>query len=63
MRIFATWLVSRPIRLIELCSAIVLLGAAALSDTFGTAVFLYSLATLLLVLLLMSYLNQDRPGR
>ena len=64
MRVFAMWLVSRPIRLIELCSAIVLMVAAStLADTFGTAVFLYSLATLLLVLLLMSYLDQDRPGR
>jgi hypothetical protein len=62
MRVFATWLVSRPIRLIELCSAIVLMVAATVASTFGTAVFLYSLATLLLVLLLMSYLDQDRPG-
>jgi hypothetical protein len=64
MRVFAMWLVSRPIRLIELCSAIVLMVAATtVASTFGTAVFLYSLATLLLVLLLMSYLDQGRPGR
>ena len=63
MRVFAVWLVSRPIRLIEVCSAIVLMVAATVAGTFGTAVFLYSLATLLLVLLLMSYLDQDRPGR
>lgn len=63
MRIFAKWLVSRPIRIVETCSAVVLiLAASTLADTFGTAVFLYSLATLLLVLLLMSYLDQDRPG-
>ena len=63
MRIFAMWLVSRPIRIIEVCSAIVLMVAATIASTFGTAVLLYSLATLLLVLLLMSYLDQDRPGR
>ena len=63
MKIFAMWLVSRPIRIIELCSAIVLMVAATIASTFGTAVLLYSLATLLLVLLLMSYLDQDRPGR
>ncbi len=63
MKIFAMWLVSRPIRIIEVCSAIVLMVAATIASTFGTAVFLYSLATLLLVLLLMSYLDQDRPGR
>ena len=62
MRVFAMWLVSRPIRLIELCSAIVLMVAAAVAGTFGTAAFHYSLATLLLVLLLMSYLDQDCPG-
>jgi hypothetical protein len=62
MRVFAMWLVSRPIRLIELCSAIVLMVAATVAVAIGTAVFLYSLATLLLVLLLVSYLNQDRPG-
>ena len=62
MRVFAMWLVSRPIRLIELCSAIVLMVAATVAGAIGTAVFLYSLATLLLVLLLVSYLNQDRPG-
>ena len=63
MKIFAMWLVSRPIRVIEVCSAIVLMVAATIASTFGTAVFLYALATLLLVLLLMSYLDQDRPGR
>jgi len=64
MRVFAMWLVSRPIRLIELCSGIVLMVAATtVANTFGTAVLLYSLATLLLVLLLMSYLDQGRPGR
>ena len=63
MRVFAVWLVSRPIRLIEVCSAIVLMVAATAASTFGTAVFLYSLASLLLVLLLMSYLDQDRPSR
>ena len=63
MRVFAVWSVSRPIRLIEVCSAIVLVVAATAASTFDTAVFLYSLASLLLVLLLMSYLDQDRPGR
>jgi hypothetical protein len=38
-------------------------AAATLADNFTTAAIYYSLATLLLVLLLMSYLNQDRPGR
>jgi len=64
MRVFAMWLVSRPIRLIELCSAIVLMVAATtVASTFATAAFHYSLATLLPVLLLMSYLDQGRPGR
>jgi hypothetical protein len=58
------WLVSRPIRLIELCSAIVLMVAVTtVASTFGTAALLYSLVPLLLALLLMSYLDQGRPGR
>ena len=52
----------RPIRLIELCSAVVLMVAAAMSDAFVTAVFCYSLAALLLIALLYSFLNQGRPG-
>ena len=40
MRVFVVWLVSRPIRLIEVCSAIVLMVAATAASTFGTAVVL-----------------------
>ena len=61
MRVFGRWLLERPIRLFELCSAIVLLLAAVFfSDTFGTSLFIYGLATLLLILLLKSFLDGDR---
>ena len=62
MRSLGRWLRERPIRLIELCSAVVLMVAAAMSDAFVTAVFCYSLAALLLIALLYSFLNQGRPG-
>ena len=61
MRAFGRWLVERPVRLFELCSAIVLLLAAVFfSDTFGSALFTYGLATLLFILLLKSFLDGDR---
>ena len=61
MKAFGRWLLQRPVRLFELCSAIVLLIAAVFfSDTFGTSLFTYGLATLLLVLLLKSFLDGDR---
>lgn len=61
MRTFGRWLLERPVRLLELCSAIVLLIAAVfLSDTFGTSVLTYGLATLLLILLLKAFLDGDR---
>ena len=61
MRTFGRWLVERPVRLLELCSAIVLLLAAVFfSDTFGAALFTYGLAALLLILLLKSFLDGDR---
>ena len=61
MRAFGRWLVERPVRLFELCSAIVLLLAAVFfSETFGTALFIYGLAALLLILLLKSFLDGDR---
>ena len=61
MRTFGRWLLERPVRLLELCSAIVLLLAAVFfSDTFGTSVFTYGLGTLLLILLLKSFLDGDR---
>ncbi len=61
MRTFGRWLLERPVRLLELCSAIVLLLAAVFfSDTFGTSVFTYGLSTLLFVLLLKSFLDGDR---
>ncbi|QIN79545.1 hypothetical protein GBA65_14610 [Rubrobacter marinus] len=61
MRTFGRWLLQRPVRLIELCSATVLLLAAAFFvDAFGTAVVTYGLATLLFVLLLKSFLDGDR---
>ena len=61
MKAFGRWLVERPLRLLELCSAIVLLlDAVFFADTFGTSVFVYGLATLLLVLLLKAFLDGDR---
>ncbi len=61
MRAFGRWLLERPLRLLELCSAIVLLLAAVFfSDTFGTSAFTYGLAALLLILLLKSFLDGDR---
>ena len=61
MRAFGTWLLQRPVRLLELCSAIILLLAAVFfSDTFGTALFVYGLAALLFILLLKSFLDGDR---
>ena len=61
MRTFGRWLLERPVRLFELCSASVLLIAAVFfADTFGTSLFIYGLATLLLVLLLKSFLDGDR---
>lgn len=62
MRDFGFWLRERPIRLMELCSAVVLIVAAVISDTFVKAAFRYSLAALLLIVLLYSFLNQDRPS-
>ena len=53
MRTFGRWLLERPVRLLELCSAVVLLLAALFfSHAFGTSVFLYGLAALLFILLL-----------
>ena len=61
MRIFGRWLLERPVRLFELCSAIVLLLAAVFfADTFGTALFVYGLAALLFILLLKSFIDGDR---
>ena len=61
MRAFGRWLLERPVRLLELCSAtVLLLSAVSFSDTFGTSVFVYGLATLLFVLLLKSFLDGDR---
>ena len=61
MKTFGRWLLERPVSLLELCSAIVLLIAAVfLSDTFGSSVFTYGLATLLLILLFKSFLDGDR---
>lgn len=61
MRAFGRWLLERPVRFLELCSAVVLLLAALFfSDTFGTSVFMYGLAALLLILLLKSFIDGDR---
>ncbi|MDP9456679.1 MAG: hypothetical protein CYG60_19420 [Actinobacteria bacterium] len=61
MRAFGRWLVQRPVRLFELCSAtILLLAAVFFSDTFGTALFTYGLAALLFILLLKSFIDGDR---
>ena len=61
MRRMGGWLLERPIRIVELGSAVVLLSAAALSDNFLGAAVCYSLAALLLILLLRSFLNGERP--
>ena len=61
MRTFGRWLLERPVRLLELCSAVVLLLAALFfSHAFGTSVFLYGLAALLFILLLKSFIDGDR---
>ena len=61
MRTFGRWLLQRPVRLLELCSAAVLLLAALFfSDTFGTSVFMYGLAAFLFILLLKSFIDGDR---
>ena len=61
MRAFGRWLMERPVRFLELCSAIVLLLAALFfSDAFGTSVFLYGLAALLFILLLKAFIDGDR---
>ena len=61
MRRFGRWLLQRPVRLLELCSAIVLLLAAVFfSSTFGTSAFMYGLSALLFILLLKSFIDGDR---
>lgn len=61
VKTFGRWLVERSVRLIELCSAVVLLLAAVFfSDTFGAALFIYGLAALLFILLIKSFLDGDR---
>ena len=61
MRTFGRWLLQRPVRLLELCSAIVLLLAAVFfSDAFGTSVFMYGLSALLFILLLKAFIDGDR---
>ena len=61
MRTFGRWLFERPVRLLELCSAVVLLLAALFfADTFGTSVFVYGLAALMFILLLKSFIDGDR---
>ena len=61
MRGFGLWLREKPIRLVELGSAVVLIVAATISGSFVAAAFCYSLAALLLISLLYSFLNQGRP--
>ena len=61
MRGFGLWLREKPIRLVEMGSAVVLVVAAAVSGSFAAAAFCYSLAALLLISLLYSFLNGDRP--
>ena len=61
MRRLGDWLGEKPIRLIELGSAVVLLAAAlSPSDTLARAAFYYSLAALLPILL-HPFLNGDGP--
>jgi hypothetical protein len=61
VRTFGRWLLERPVRLFELCSAVVLLLAGLFfSDTFGTSLFTYGLSALLFILLLKSFLDGDR---
>ena len=60
MRSFGRWLLERPVRLLELCSAVILLLAALFfSDTFGASVSMYGLAAFLFILLLKSFLDGD----
>ena len=61
MRMFGRWLVQRPVRLLELCSAtILLLAAVFFSDAFGASVFMYGLSALLFILLLKAFIDGDR---
>ena len=60
MRALLDWLGEKPIRLVELGSAVVLLVAAAASDALGRVAFYYSLAALLPILL-HPFLNGDGP--
>ena len=61
MKIFGRWLLQRPVRFLELCSAtILLLAAVFFADTFGTSVFMYVLSALLFILLLKAFIDGDR---
>ena len=61
MRASGLRLREQPIRLVELGSPPLLTAAATLSASFVAAAFCYSLAALLLISLLYSFLNQGRP--
>ena len=64
MRAFGRWLLASPIRLIEACSGLLLLGVATLWwENAGSAVLTYFFGALLLFLTLRAYLDQGRPGR
>lgn len=61
MRAFGRWLLERPVRFVELCSAVILLLAALFfADTFGASAFMYGLAALLFILLLKAFIDGDR---
>ena len=63
MRAFGRWLVASPIRIIEVCSGLLLLGVATLVwDSAAGAVSTFVLGSLLLFLTLYSYLKHGKPG-
>lgn len=64
MKLFGRWPLTKPIRLIEACGGLLLLGAATLWwENAGSAAYFYFLGALLPFLTLHSYLEQGRPGR
>lgn len=64
MRTFGRWLLANPVRLVEMCSGILLLGVATLVwESAASAAISYFLGALLLFLTLHACLNQGRSGR
>ena len=64
MMAFGRWLLVSPIRIIEVCSGLLLLGVATLVwDSAAGAASTFFLGALLLFLTLYSYLKQEGSDR